>query len=98
MADKTSESVGLTAVHGRFCRWVAASGATLTEIGARIGCDASYVARIRRGDRTPGRAIANAIERESSTWSEGPILASEWDEADDHGSSLTATELAGEAC
>ncbi len=59
-----------------------------TAAAYHLGCDSSYVRNLRigrSGDRifTPGRRIANAIARLSCDWNEGPISASEWDEAED---------------
>lgn len=53
---------------------------TGTQLGAVIGCDAAHVSRIKHGIATPGRRVANAIQRASDQWPEGPILASEWDD------------------
>lgn len=41
-----------------------------------------HVRRILNGERRPGRAIANAIERVSRVWEHGPLLSEEWDRAE----------------
>lgn len=51
------------------------------EAGFHLGCDRSYVKKLASGERRPGVNIVLAVERLSTDWSEGPILASEWLEA-----------------
>lgn len=66
--------------HARFASWASWTGMTGTQLGASIGCDSAHVSRIKNGLATPGRRVANAIQRASETWPDGPILASEWDD------------------
>lgn len=72
-----------TPVHRRFDAWAASTGESLTQLGAKLGCDSSYVSMLRHGRKWPGRRIANAIERETAAWTGGQIMATEWDAAED---------------
>lgn len=62
----------------RLCAWVSDMGISQHELAEKLGVSPSYVSRVLGGQRSAGLAMALAIERESSTWEHGPILASEW--------------------
>lgn len=66
----------------RFARWLIARGWTSDARAATaLDSSVSMIRKIRVGVRAPGRKLANTIERESASWPEGPIRASEWDAA-----------------
>lgn len=44
-----------------------------------FGCSQNYVSEVIAGHRLPGRMIANAIERVTAGWKDGPIRSEEWD-------------------
>jgi transcriptional regulator with XRE-family HTH domain len=67
----------ISSAHVRFNAWAEGTGQTLTQLGARLGCDSSYVSSLRRGLKWPGRRVANTIERVCG------IAATDWDEAED---------------
>lgn len=54
--------------------WMAEEDIQVKEFASRIGCSAIYLSQIRTGTALPGRAFANAIERETG----GRIKASDW--------------------
>lgn len=65
----------------RFKRWYESMPDRVT--AARLlGCDRSYLPQLASGPKTPGRALANAIERETASWDEGVIRAEDWDEVE----------------
>ena len=66
--------------HERLAAWLLSLGWNDMEAGFRLGCDRSYLPRLRRGERLPGRRLANMIERLSAPWEHGPIRSTEWDE------------------
>lgn len=64
----------------RFASWVTWTKWRPAETAYRLGCDASYLGRLRKGTRRPGLRIAVAIEKLSASWTEGPIRVQEWHE------------------
>lgn len=70
--------------HKRFAAWVASLGArgvNRRAAAVAMGCHVSYVGLVARGERTPGRRRALAIERATHSWADGPLYAEEWDRA-----------------
>lgn len=65
-------------MHERFAAWLAFSGLSQSAMAARLGCSQVTISNIVRGECGVGVALAFRIERESSDWDEGPILAREW--------------------
>lgn len=57
-----------------------ARGLSQEQLGELIGCSQVYVSQLERAqeEKTPGRAIANAIERVTRAWGT-PISAEDWD-------------------
>jgi hypothetical protein len=72
----------MTTCPTRFAEWIAWTSWRPAEAAYRLGCDASYLGRLRKGTRRPGLRLALAIERLSATWPEGPIRVQEWHDAD----------------
>lgn len=69
-------------VHERLARWVESTGESQTAVAARLEISAPYLSQLIAGLRWPGRAPANAIERETATWDGGAIRSEEWDAAE----------------
>lgn len=72
----------LSRVHKRFNRWIDDSGLSQRAIAGKLGASPAFISDICTGKKYPGRAMANTIERESASWSKGPIRSEEWDEAE----------------
>ena len=66
-------------VRGRFVAWRESLGLNQSELARLLECSQSQVHRIESGARTPGRRLANAIERATHALLGGPIKASDWD-------------------
>jgi DNA-binding XRE family transcriptional regulator len=64
----------------RLAAWRKSLSATRETLGQQLDCDGSALGHIEHGRRMPGRKLANAIELHSKSWSEGPILSTDWDE------------------
>ncbi len=61
----------------RFRRWVAFVGGTA--IAARLlDCTRAHVSLLQTGQRMPSLRTAVTIERVTTAWPDGPILASSW--------------------
>lgn len=54
-------------------------GITQAELAHRVECSDGMISAIVQERKMPGRALANAIERITADWSEGPIKSEEWD-------------------
>ena len=72
--------------HKRLARWRADRKLTYRQAGEILGCSGSYLKQIEDGPgdghwRTPGRTIANRLQRETADWQDGPIRSAEWDDA-----------------
>lgn len=67
----------------RLSEWVSAQTWCPLEASFRLKVDRSHLGRLMRGERMPGRRLANRIERLSADWAEGPILSMEWDAQED---------------
>lgn len=66
----------------RFAAWVEQSGLSAADLASALGCHVSYIRHLATGEKLPGRLISHAIEKLTADWSEGPIVAREWDEAE----------------
>lgn len=64
----------------RLGEWRQWRGLSLRQAGALFGCSHSYLNQIELGKKTPQRSTANAIQRETADWEQGPIRSTEWDE------------------
>lgn len=64
----------------RFREWLEWTGWSQATAAEKLGCKQSHISYLHRGERLPGRMLANAIERESAAWPPGPIKSEEWDE------------------
>lgn len=53
---------------------------TQAQLADELGCSSTFASMLCRGEKMPGRALANAIERITADWSEGPIRSEDWDE------------------
>lgn len=60
----------------RLAKWLERKGITQDELAAGIACTQSYVSRLVSGERSPGRTVANAIEK----FTGGEVTAESWDE------------------
>jgi len=76
-------SAGMIGARERLVRWFETEGLSQSAMAARLGCQQSQLSRALAGQRGVGLALAVAIERESAGWSEGPILAKEWADAEE---------------
>lgn len=74
----------------RFATWLAITGWSPIEQSYYLGVDRSHLSRVARGERLPGRRLANVIERLSADWAEGPIRSVEWDAVEDAKSGAAA--------
>jgi transcriptional regulator with XRE-family HTH domain len=63
-------------IGSRLGTWLQEHEVSQEEFGKRIGASQGAVSRLITGKREPGRAMANAIERETA----GAIRAADWDE------------------
>jgi hypothetical protein len=84
----------VSAAHARFAGWVKDSGLSHRAMAERLATSATFVSELCLGKKWPGRAIANAIERESADWGFGAIKSEEWDAAEIASKASKATEAA----
>lgn len=61
--------------------WLAEIGLTQAALAVALECHSTFVNHLITGRKTPGLAIAAAIERLSGGWRLGPIRAVEWTHA-----------------
>jgi transcriptional regulator with XRE-family HTH domain len=64
--------------HARLRRFVSQRKLSIAELASRTGLDNSTLSKILAGKRSAGITVANAIERFTSDWHEGPIHVAEW--------------------
>lgn len=81
--------------HVRFAAFLEWKGWTQADAADALGCSAAFVSMIFRATKLPGRRVANAIERETSEWPDGPIRATEWDVVELRRRDLAATGTEG---
>lgn len=63
----------------RLREWIEDSGLTQADAAARIGCSRPFVTLLIGGRRVlRDLRLALAIERETESWSKGPIRVHEW--------------------
>ena len=67
----------------RLIRAREALGWSRTKLAAALDVGEATIYSIETSRRWPGRRLANAIEALSEGWDEGPIKATDWDEAED---------------
>ena len=76
----------LSAAHRRFVRWVDESEMSQREIATLLTSSPGMISDLCAGRRYPGRALANAIERETASkrgkWRGQPIRSEDWDAAE----------------
>lgn len=86
----------LSAAHRRFVRWVTESGISQREIAKMLDSSPGMISDLCAGRRYPGRALANAIERETAEkrakWRGAAIRSEDWDAAERASSKPTGTE------
>lgn len=59
-------------------------GVTRTAIAQRLNCNPSVITKLMKDDRRGvSGAVATAIERATTGWKRGPILAADWYTAKD---------------
>lgn len=62
----------------RLRQWMKDTQRTTASLAEEIGCSRPMLSLVRSGARTPGLAIAIALEDLSASWPKGPIRAREW--------------------
>ncbi len=76
----------LSAAHRRFVRWVTDSELSQRAIAQMLASSPGMISDLCAGRRYPGRALANAIERETAEkrgkWRGQSIRSEEWDAAE----------------
>lgn len=63
----------------RLARFLADEGLSQAQAGERFGCSQGLVSKLLRGERSPGRQLANRIADATAGWKDGPIASREWD-------------------
>jgi transcriptional regulator with XRE-family HTH domain len=59
--------------------WIGDAGLTQAQAAARLGVSQGAVSQLLRSTTgTPSLALAQAIERETTDWAQGPIRTEEW--------------------
>lgn len=59
-----------------------AQGWSRAQLGEQLDCEVSMVGLLERGERLPGRKMANRLEALSANAEGGPIRSEDWDAAE----------------
>lgn len=71
--------LGMESARDRLARFISDEGLSQARAGELFGCSQGLISKILRGERTPGRQLANRIADATGKWRHGPIASREWD-------------------